>query len=380
MSKRKHEQVTALSNNNNYDAILLNNKKIIILIGQNKDSEAIWVKSIYNELKTLLLTDPSTKKAKLEILSVESLSINVYSNVINDWHYVINRVPESSPSNIAKTATAILKYCDLLNISVFNNYESYLIGQNKLLHHGILSALSLTSPKSVLVRNIDTIKTIANQTKLKFPLLLKPNSGGYGRGILQFQTKDELMQFCDNNNNNNNKLFGNDGTALLQEFHGKLTGSTVYRIWTLNNCIQCGIKVERPRGGFGGACLSDTCGRTQTIVHALDVKKILDEKIINDILNIEKLCKADCCSVEFLFDQDNDGNDIMDKPIYFDVNMLSTLPTNLGINDNRIINAENIWDGSNWNHWYFFALEIFNKILRTLSKNEKKKEGRGLVL
>ena len=189
-----------------YDAKLLNNKKIIILIGQNKDSEAIWVKSVYNELKTLLLTDPSTKKAKLEILSVESLSINVYSNVINDWHYVINRVPESSPSNIAKTATAILKYCDLLNISVFNNYESYLIGQNKLLHHGILSALSLTSPKSVLVRNIDTIKTIANQTKLKFPLLLKPNSGGYGRGILQFQTKDELMQFCDNNNNNNNKL------------------------------------------------------------------------------------------------------------------------------------------------------------------------------
>ena len=64
----------------------------------------------------------------------------------------------------------------------------------------------------------------------------------------------------------------------------------------------------------------------------------------------------------------------MDKPIYFDVNMLSTLPTNLGINDNKIINAENIWDGPNWNHWYFFALEIFDKILRTLSKNEKKKE------
>ena len=52
MSKRKHEQVTALSSNNNYDAILLNNKKIIILIGQNKDSEAIWVKSVYNELKS----------------------------------------------------------------------------------------------------------------------------------------------------------------------------------------------------------------------------------------------------------------------------------------------------------------------------------------
>ena len=26
-------------------------------------------------------------------------------------------------------------------------------------------------------------------------------------------------------------------------------------------------------------------------------------------------------TLEFLFDQDNDGNDIMDKPIYFDVNM-----------------------------------------------------------
>ena len=118
------------------------------------------------------------------------------------------------------------------------------------------------------------------------------------------------------------------------------------------------------------SCLSDTCGRTQTIVHALDVK-ILDEKIINDILNIEKLCKADCCSVEFLFDQDNDGNDIMDKPIYFDVNMLSTLPTNLGINDNKIINAENIKDDRIG--IIIFLHEIFDKILRTLSKNEKKK-------
>ena len=109
MSKRKHEQVTALSSNNNYDAILLNNKKIIILIGQNKDSEAIWVTSVYNELKTLLLTDPSTKKAKLE-----SIKLLANAKKLRNIYMLDDLESESSDNedfdNISNSGSEISEY------------------------------------------------------------------------------------------------------------------------------------------------------------------------------------------------------------------------------------------------------------------------------
>jgi len=349
--------------------------KVIILIGEEKDRNAIWVVKLQQYLAQYLSLSDALQHLSLSVLSVETLKINVVSNKVENWCYVINRVPESSQSNIAKTATAILQYCTLLNINVYNSYECYLIGQNKLLHHGILSALSLRSPPSILVRNFDAIKNafdhqndnaVQTSVKLKFPVLLKPNSGGYGRGIFKFQTKDEILDFCDKNKDGGMEktLFGNDGTALLQQYYNSVAGSTVYRVWTLNGQIQCGIKVERPKGGFGGACLSDTCSRTQTMVEAIDIDNNLSKKLQYDILRIEKLCKANCCSVEYLFEADDLGNLQLEDPIFFDVNMLSTLPTNLGV-QNKIKNANKVW-GEAWNHWKLLAMDIFNNILKHL--------------
>ena len=358
------------------EKVIKKSGRVVILIGEEKDRSAIWVVKLQQQLAQYLSLSDALQHLSLCVLSVEMLKINVVSNNVENWCYVINRVPESSRSNIAKTATAILQYCTLLNVNVYNSYECYVIGQNKLLHHGILSALSLRSPPSILIRNFDAIKNIfdhqlkndnAAQTsvKLKFPVLLKPNSGGYGRGIFKFQTKNEILDFCEKNKDDMEKtLFGNDGTALLQQYYGSVAGSTVYRVWTLNGQIQCGIKVEKPKGGFGGACLSDTCSRTQTVVEAIDIKSNLSKKLQTDILRIEELCKANCCSVEYLFEADDSGNLKSKDPIFFDVNMLSTLPTNLGV-QNKIKNANKVW-GEAWNHWKLLAMDIVNNISKHL--------------
>ena len=45
--------------------------------------------------------------------------------------------------------------------------------------------------------------------------------------------------------------------------------------------------------------------------------------IADTISQISSLCQADCGSVEFFYDEKEDGEG---SPIYFDVNMLSSLP------------------------------------------------------
>ena len=164
---------------------------IVILIGEEKDSDTVWVQNLKYELDLLISPHPNFT---IRIVSVERMSIVLQPNVVDDWHYVINRVPESSRSNIAKTSLAILRYCELFHIEVYNPYNCFLIGQNKILHHAVLSALGLRSPVSVLVRDMDSIKSIIKNQTLEFPVLLKPNAGGYGKGIQKFECKENLKR------------------------------------------------------------------------------------------------------------------------------------------------------------------------------------------
>ena len=49
------------------------------------------------------------------------------------------------------------------------------------MHHAILNALNLKSPRSVIVQPGVDKKVMV--TDLTFPLLFKPNAGGFGEGI-----------------------------------------------------------------------------------------------------------------------------------------------------------------------------------------------------
>ena len=329
-------------------------RAIVILIGEEKDSDTVWVQNLKYELD--LLISPHANFT-IRIVSVERMSIVLQPNVVDDWHYVINRVPESSRSNIAKTSLAILRYCELFHIKVYNPYNCFLIGQNKILHHAVLSALGLRSPVSVLVRDMDSIKSIIKNRTLEFPVLLKPNAGGYGKGIQKFECKEELLKFCRENTHIDRNIFGMDGSALIQHCYGSSQSPDVYRVWLLNGSLQCAIKVERPRGGFSGACMSDACSAARTIVTAVDVTT-LDEQIKSAILKIGDFCGADCCSIEYLLDTFKSKQEAPKNPIYFDVNMLSTLPTNKP--EFGIINSQRVWGTRNF--WKELADDIFKKI------------------
>ena len=78
-------------------------RAIVILIGEEKDSDTVWVQNLKYELD--LLISPHTNFT-IRIVSVERMSIIVQPHVVDDWHYVINRVPESSRSNIVDCDSA----------------------------------------------------------------------------------------------------------------------------------------------------------------------------------------------------------------------------------------------------------------------------------
>ena len=316
-----------------------------ILIGEEKDRDAVWVRRLYEELKKC----PLPRDCELQILSVERLCMDIDGQVKN-WPYgVCNRIPESSPPKIQKLGLAVLQYAELLGLPVFNPAFCYAIGSNKLLHHGILSACRLKSPKCVLVRSAKA--AIEGAARLNYPLLLKPNSAGYGKGITRFSTQEELEQYF-SRHKDSEKCFGRDGTALLQEYYESL-GSACYRVWTLRGKIQCAIKVTRPNGGFGGACMSDSCSLTRTIVEAVEI----DPDIQRSILKIETLCQSDCSSVEFLYNANKP-----DEIVFFDVNMLSTLPV---LPNNKVLHSEKRW-GEGYNPWKELASCVYRKLFGTL--------------
>ena len=53
------------------------------------------------------------------------------------------------------------------------------------MHHAVLCRVGCQAPKSVIVSSNDTEKP---HMDLKYPILLKPNAGGFGKGMKRFDT------------------------------------------------------------------------------------------------------------------------------------------------------------------------------------------------
>jgi len=99
--------------------------------------------------------------------------------------------------------------------------------------------------------------------------------------------------------------------ALLQEL---TKTSEIYRVWFLGGKVQTGVKTKIPlieRENFEGACAcTENNDRSLYTPNA---------EIIRNIEAIAKKLQADVGSVEFFYDS-------LNQPIFFDVNMLSSLP------------------------------------------------------
>lgn len=85
---------------------------------------------------------------------------------------------DAAPHSDYKACLAAIAFAELHGIPVINGAHCMSIGANKYMHHAVLKAVGCETPKSVIVKPGQ--KPIEAAKNLFFPLIYKPNAGGFG--------------------------------------------------------------------------------------------------------------------------------------------------------------------------------------------------------
>ena len=120
---------------------------------------------------------------------------------------LVNRVSDAAPPATAKAAAALLHCMELHAIPVVNGARCFAIGNSKLLHQQVLSQAGCAVPRSVAVAlepgadryqrraALDSAASSLLAAGAAFPLLAKPNCGGFGEGVVPMRSLDDLLRW-----------------------------------------------------------------------------------------------------------------------------------------------------------------------------------------
>src|SRR5919108_128520 len=144
-----------------------------------------------------------------------------------------------------------LAYLDDIGANVMNGYEAYRHEISKTAQLALFSRLGVRHPAA---RGINDPALAPEASRgLVFPVLVKPNVGGSGAGIVSFATEDELAEAAAGGR----LPMGPDGTALVQE-HLPVRDDRIYRIEILDARYLYCIALDLEPGTFN-LCPADYC-------------------------------------------------------------------------------------------------------------------------
>jgi len=153
---------------------------------------------------------------------------------------------------------------------------------------------------------------------LEFPVVVKPNIGGSGAGIVRFDSLDQLAATPLD--------LGIDGTALVQEFLPARGGSIV-RVEVLDGEFFCAIRIFPDFTSFN-LCPADICQTDYGVCAAEAPKKRLrieradpPPEAIEAALHLAQAAGLDIGGLEYLV------NDRNDEICFYDINALSNFVT-----------------------------------------------------
>ncbi len=214
---------------------------------------------------------------------------------------------------------AYLAHLDTTGVRVINGSSAFALETSKALQLQLMHSLGIPCPKTGVVNCNDQI--LAAATRLGFPLLIKPNIGGRGAGVVRFDSPDQLRAAI------NKPSFGQgvDQVALVQELI-PLRDGHITRVETLGGKFLYAIDVFTSGESFN-LCPAEIC-RTE---NAVEPKVLADAPkadvtvractpspaVIEAVENIVAMAGIEAGSVEYLTD-DRDG-----RAIFYDINALS---------------------------------------------------------
>ena len=204
---------------------------------------------------------------------------------------------------------------------VINGSQAFAIETSKALQLNLLGSLGLPFPRTLIVNCPKEVLWAAGE--LGFPIIVKPNIGGRGAGIIRYETIDALRTAVEAGQVD----LGIDSTALVQEFI-PARGGHITRVETLGGKFLYAIKVFTSGQDFN-LCPAEIC-QTEGIAAAgnlcvtdapqsgLQVEVYKPPPAV--IAAVEAIAEAawmDTGGVEYIVD-DRDG-----RLLYYDINVLS---------------------------------------------------------
>ena len=215
-------------------------------------------------------------------------------------------------------------------VRVINGFDAFQIEISKALQLALLASLGIGFPETRVVNSNEKLVEAAQQ--LAFPIIIKPNIGGRGAGIIKFDASGELQKAVEENLID----FGIDGTLLVQRFAAK-RGEHVNRVETLAGKFLYALKIY-PTGENFNLCPAEIC-QTESPPNSgeicladgpktgLKIENLVPPPdIIETVERIVAAAKIDVGGVEYLIDDDTG------EPLFYDINALS----------NFVADAENI--------------------------------------
>jgi hypothetical protein len=216
---------------------------------------------------------------------------------------------------------AYLEHLELQRVRVINGTKAYRYEISKAAQHSLLKSLGLRFLPSRVIHSVD--QAVAAAEGLRYPIIVKPNVGGSGKGIVRFESKRQLESAVAAGQ----LTLGYDSIALVQEF-APARGGFITRVETLGGKYLYGIRVHLSGQTFD-LCPADICQTpagqsldTACVVEAskagLKVEGYRPPTAVIDA--IERTVRAagiDVGGIEYLID-DRDGH-----IYYYDINALS---------------------------------------------------------
>jgi hypothetical protein len=235
---------------------------------------------------------------------------------------------DTNTPNLVFYVQEYLKDLESQKVNVINGSTPFGIGLSKVRQQRLISNLGLCTPKTRVIHNKKQLKEAV--VEIGFPLLLKPNIGGSGKGIQKCMDNDAFLKIY----NDNEVQFGIDGILLVQEYIPPEEGYIV-RVEVLNDMFLYALKVPVTSDSFN-LCPADYCQAKKieegycTLETATKFEKYSPPKVvIDEAIAIIKAAQASLGSVEYLISKTG-------QRIYYDLNPLSNFvfqaPDLLGFN------------------------------------------------
>ena len=235
------------------------------------------------------------------------------------YSLVVNRMSPSSWTRGHERALFstlhYLAYLEEIGTPVLNGHDAYLVELSKARQIGLFTRLGLPHPRTRVID--DPRRAVQAARDLAFPVLVKPNVGGSGAGIVSFATPAELAAA--------DVDLGVDGTALVQE-QLSAAGDAIVRIEILDGRFLYAIRILLLPGSFN-LCPADYC-ELPGIADGVSGRGLPIEafdppgEVVADAQRIVAAAGMDLGGVEYLVDARTG------TPTFYDVNALSNFVAN----------------------------------------------------